>query len=288
MINFTETAELYYGMLYIVLGIVVLTLSKFAVNLMTPYKVNKELIHSDNPALGVTLAGYYAGVVIIFLGSAIGDSVAETATIGSLFLEAAIDLGYAVFGILALNLCRKVVDLAILYKFSTVKEIITDRNVGTGAVEAGAMIATALMIAGAVNGEGSFLSTVVFFLLGMLLLILFSHFHAFLTPYDDHDEIEKDNVAAGAYLGFSLIALGIIVLKAIAGDFVSWSYNLSWFAGYAVLGFLGLAVLQKIILVIFLPGANIEEEISRDRNLNIAWIGGTMSIGIATFIFFLL
>ncbi len=288
MINFTETAELYYGMLYIILGIIVLTLSKFAVNLMTPYKIDKELVRSDNPALGVTLAGYYAGVVIIFLGSVIGDSATETATVGSLFLEAGVDLCYALFGILALNICRKVVDLAILYKFSTVKEIITDRNVGTGAVEAGAMIATALMIAGAVNGEGSFLSTVVFFLLGMLLLILFSHFHAFLTPYDDHDEIEKDNVAAGAYLGFSLIALGIIVLKATAGDFISWGYNLSWFAGYAVLGFLGLAVLQKIILVIFLPGANIEEEISRDRNLNIAWIGGTMSIGIAAFIFFLL
>lgn len=286
--NFTETAELYYGMLYIALGIAVLVLSKFIVNLMTPYKINKELVHSDNPALGVTLAGYYLGVIIIFLGSVIGESATENATAGSLLLEAGIDLCYAVFGILALNLCRKVVDLAILYKFSTVKEIITDRNVGTGAVEAGAMIAAALMIAGAVNGQGSFLSTVVFFVLGMGLLILFSHFHALLTPYDDHDEIEKDNVAAGAYLGFSLVALGIIVLKAIAGDFVSWGYNLSWFAGYAVLGFLGLAVLQKMILLVFLPGANIEEEISRDRNLNIAWIGGTMSIGIAALIFFLL
>ncbi len=288
MITFTETTELYYGMLYIVLGIAVLALSKFIINLMSPYKINKELIHSDNQALGVTLAGYYAGVIIIFLGSVIGDSATEPASIGSLFLEALIDFCYAAFGILALNLCRKVVDLAILYKFSTVKEIITDRNVGTGAVEAGAMIATALMIAGAINGEGSLLSTLVFFLLGMGLLILFSHFHALLTPYDDHDEIEKDNVAAGAYLGFSLIALGVIVLKATAGDFVSWSYNLSWFVGYAVLGFLGLAVLQKMILVIFLPGADIEEEISRDRNMNIAWIGGTMSIGIAALIFFLL
>ncbi|MCI5114023.1 MAG: DUF350 domain-containing protein [Candidatus Electrothrix sp. AW1] len=288
MITFTETVELYYGMLYIVLGIAVLALSKLAVNLMTPYKINKELIHADNHALGVTLAGYYAGVVIIFLGSVVGGSSAKTATIESLLVEAGIDLFYAVFGIIALNLCRKLVDLAILYKFSTVKEIITDRNVGTGAVEAGAMIATALMIAGAISGEGSFLSTVVFFLLGMGLLILFSHFHALLTPYDDHDEIEKDNVAAGAYLGFSLVALGIIVLKATVGDFISWTYNLSWFAGYAVLGFLGLAVLQKMILIIFLPGANIEEEISRDRNMNIAWIGGTLSVGIAAFIFFML
>lgn len=288
MINFTETAELYYGMLYIVLGIAVLALSKLAVNLMTPYKINKELVHSDNQALGVTLAGYYAGVVIIFLGAVIGESSRELDSFADIVLQAGIDLGYAILGILCLNLCRKIVDLAILYKFSTVKEIITDRNIGTGAVEAGAMIATALMIAGAIQGTGSFLSALVFFILGMGLLILFSHFHALLTPYDDHDEIEKDNVAAGAYLGFTLVALGIIVLKATAGDFVSWGYNLSWFAGYAVLGFLGLAVLQKMILVIFMPGANIEEEISRDRNMNIAWIGGTMSIGIAALIFFML
>ncbi len=34
--------------------------------------------------------------------------------------------------------------------------------------------------------------------------------------------------------------------------------------------------------------ADIEEEISYDRNINIAWIGGTLSIGIAAVIFFLL
>ncbi len=286
--DFTEAAGLYYGMLYIMLGIAVLILGKFTVDLMTPYKIDKELVHVDNPALGLTLAGYYAGVVIIFLGAVVGDDTKELDSLTAALIEAGIDLAYAVFGILALNLCRKVVDLAILYKFSTVKEIITDHNVGTGAVEAGAMVATSLMIAGAINGQGSFLSTLVFFLLGLGLLILFSHFHALLTPYDDHEEIEKDNVAAGAYLGFSMIALGIIVFKATVGDFVSWGYNLSWFAGYAVLGFLGLAVLQKMILVVFLPGADIEEEISRDRNLNVAWIGGTLSVGIAAMIFFLL
>ncbi|XOF34339.1 MAG: DUF350 domain-containing protein [Candidatus Electrothrix sp. YB6] len=288
MMNLSETGELYYGMLYVVLGIAVLMLSKVVVNRLTPYKINHELIRSDNPALGVTLAGYYAGVIIVFLGAVVGDSSRQLDSISAALAEAGIDLCYAVFGILALNFCRRVVDLAILYKFSTVKEIIKDRNVGTGAVEAGAMIATALMIAGAIQGEGSFATTLVFFLLGLFLLILFSRFHAMLTPYDDHDEIEKDNVAAGAYLGMSMIALGIIVLKATAGDFVSWGYNLSWFAGYAILGFLGLAVLQKMILVVFLPGADIEEEISRDRNLNIAWIGGTLSIGIAAVIFFLL
>lgn len=288
MLSFGETVWLYYDILYVVFGIAVLILSKFMINLMTPYRIDKELVELDNPALGVTLAGYYAGVAIIYLGAVIGDSSMEINNFGAAAREIGVDLFYAVLGILALNLCRKVVDLAILYKFSTVKEIITDRNVGTGAVEAGAMVATALMIAGSVNGQGNVLSALVFFFLGLVLLVLFSHFHALLTPYDDHEEIEKDNVAAGAYLGFSLTALGVIVLKATAGDFISWGYNLSWFFIYAVVGFLGLALAQKIITTVFLPGADIEEEISRDRNLNVAWIGGTLSVGVAVMIFFLL
>ncbi len=288
MMNFGEAAGLYYNVLYIMLGIVVLILSKFVINLLTPYKIDQELVHLDNPALGITLAGYYAGVVIIYLGAVVGESTLEVNSFTTAMKEAGIDLFYALLGILALNLCRKVVDLAILYKFSTVKEIITDRNVGTGAVEAGAMVATALMIAGSINGQGSLLTAAVFFVLGLSLLVLFSHFHALLTPQDDHEEIDQDNIAAGAYLGLSLIALGIIVFKATVGDFVSWAHNLFWFFMYAVIGFLGLAVAQKIIAVVFLPGADIEEEISRDRNLNVAWIGGTLSVGIASMIFFLL
>lgn len=283
-----ETIWLCWGLLYVVLGIAALILSKLAIGLFSPYKIDQELVHSDNFALGLTLSGYYAGVVIIFLGAVIGEGSEEISSVGAAAVAAVVDFAYAVFGILALNLCRKVVEKAILYKFSTVKEIIEDHNAGTGAVEAGMMIATALIIAGAIHGQGGVLSAVVFFVAGMLLLVLFSRFHALLTPYDDHEEIEKDNIAAGAYLGFSLIALGIIVLKATAGDFISWSYNLSYFLLYAVIGFLGLAVLQKTIHKVFLPGADIEEEISRDHNLNVAWIGGTLSIGFAVIIFFML
>jgi uncharacterized membrane protein YjfL (UPF0719 family) len=285
MMNF---GEMHLGLLYIVLGIAILLLSKHAFRLLSPYNVNEELVHSDNLAVGIMMAGYYAGVVIVFLGAVSGDSQFETNSFGTVMHELAIDAGYAFFGILALNLCRKVVDTAVLHKFSAVKEILVDKNIGTGAVEAGAMVATALMIAGAVSGQGSFVTALVFFALGLLLLVLFSRFHALMTPYDDHGEIEKDNVAAGAYLGFSLIALGIIVLKATAGDFISWSYNLSSFVVYALIGFLGLAVLQKMILILFLPEANLRDEISRDRNLNVAWISGVLSIGFAAIIFFML
>ena len=89
-------------------------------------------------------------------------------------------------------------------------------------------------------------------------------------------------------MGFDMIALGIITLHATMGNFVSWSYNLRYFVVYALLGILALTVFQKIASSFFLAGAPLEEEISRDRNMNIAWINGSISIGISSMILFLL
>lgn len=287
MPQFSEVGWVYEGLLYIFVGIGVLIFSKYIKAALSPFKIDKELVHTDNAAVGVTLAGYYAGVIIIYLGAIIGETQNDL-TPTETFIQLGIDLLYAVAGILALTCCRVIVDKTILYKFSTTKEIIEDRNIGTGAVECGSLIATALMIAGAIHGQGGVLSAVIFFLLGQLLLITFGWFHQLITPYDIHDEIEKDNVAAGAYMGFNMVALGVIILKATGGDFVSWQYNISYFFIYALIGFLALSILQKMATTVFLGGACIEEEIARDRNMNVAWVAGSMSIGLAALIHFML
>lgn len=286
MQRFAEISWLYEGLVYVGLGILILLISRIVIDKLTPYKVAHELVKLDNPAVGVTLTGYYVGVIIIFLGAVIGGDDADG--FGAFIKQMVIDGLYALLGIALLNCCRVVVDKLILTKFSVEKEIITDRNVGTGAVESGCLIATALMIAGAIHGDGSFMSAVVFFILGQILLIFFGYFHQFVTPYDVHDEIEKDNVAAGAYMGFNMVALGIISLKATSGDFVSWGYNLGYFIVYAIVGLLVLSLLQRLTTNLFLAGACLEEEIANDQNMNIAWIGGALSIGIAAMFFFLL
>lgn len=286
MQKFAEISWLYEGLMYVCLGVLVLVVGRIIFEKVTPYKVENELVKLDNQALGVTLTGYYGGVIIIYLGAVLGDGDANTffGFLGQVF----IDLFYAFLGIVMLNISRVIVDKLILYTFSVQKEIITDRNAGTGAVESGCMIATSLMIGGAIQGEGSLLSALVFFILGQMLLIGFGRFHQLVTPYDIHVEIEKDNVAAGAYMGFSMVALGIITLKATSGDFISWGYNLAYFVVYAVLGLLILALLQKLTTHLFLAGANLEEEIAKDQNMNIAWVGGVLNVGIAAMIFFLL
>ncbi len=167
-----------------------------------------------------------------------------------------------------------------------------DRNAGTGAVECGCSIATALVVAGAIYGEtgGAWwtgpVATVAYFVLGQFTLVLFGRFYQWITRYDIHAEIERDNVAAGVALGFSMLAMGIIVLKALTGDMETWGETFSWFVLDAVIGFGLLMALRRITDTLFLPGTTIQHEIAKDQNINAAWMEGVIAVGIATIIFF--
>jgi len=276
------------GIPAVAVGALVLFLSKFAKNLLTPYDLDKGLTKDDNPALGLATAGYFAGVIIIYLGATAGPTPEEIPT----FLEAVTALGYdlawAVGGILALNLSRWILDRLVLTKFSLTKEIIDDRNVGAGAVEAGTLIAGALVIAGAIHGEGTILSGVVFYALGQAALIVFAFAYQAMTKWNLHAELESDNAAAGLAYGLNIMALGILLLNSISAGFESWGYNLTLFAGYAVGGFVVLAVLRLLVDWIMLPGTTIRHEIANDRSVNAAWIEGVTAVGIASLVLFLL
>ncbi|MEZ4847611.1 MAG: DUF350 domain-containing protein [Bacteroidia bacterium] len=47
-------------------------------------------------------------------------------------------------------------------------------------------------------------------------MVLFAFLYVKLTPYSVHDEIEKDNVAAGLGFAGGLISIGIIVMKGVS------------------------------------------------------------------------
>ena len=286
------------GVAYVVLGVVVLIIAKIVKDFLTPYKIDEELTTKNNLAVGLAMTGYFAGVLIVFLGAVMGPDL-EYESLGELIIALGIDFLFALGGIVALNIGRGVIDKFVLTQFSTTKEIIQDRNAGTGAVECGGFIATALIVAGAIYGEGgeswwfALLSVVVFFVFGQVVLVLFARFYQWITRYDIHAEIERDNVAAGVAMGSSMIAIGIIVLKGTAFDFDTdsgseWLDSFLWFAIYAVLGFVLLMILRKVTDALFLPGTTIQHEIATDRNLNAAWLEGVVAIGIATMVFVLL
>src|SRR3974390_1828792 len=54
----------------VVLGLLVLILAKVALRFLSPYSTDQELTSRDNPAFGLALAGYYGGVVLVYLSAA--------------------------------------------------------------------------------------------------------------------------------------------------------------------------------------------------------------------------
>ena len=289
---FIDTLELFpRGLVYVAMSLVLLVLAKLAQDLLTPYKIGQQLTAKDNVALALSISGYYLGVIIVFLGAVFqpdAGPVGENLGFNSDFWEEALNvLIYSAVGILVLNLARIVVDRVVLYQFSTEKEIIEDKNAGTGAVEFGVYVAVGLVIAGSISGEGGGPEhSLVFLLLGLATLILYTLFYELTTPYKIHDEIERNNVSVGVALGGNLIAIGIISLKAIGGDFVGWSQALAGFAIFAVLGFVLLLVVRRLTDFVLFPRVKVADELSVDQNLGVGLIMAAVVISVSAILFF--
>ena len=301
--SFIDTLEFFpAGLVYVALGIIVLLAAKVIQDLITPYKINDQLSNKDNLALGLSITGYYFGVIAVFLGALYQPVTAVTDIAwweqfdGSFGLDVLEVFLYSLAGIIVLNVARLTVDRLVLFKFETEKEIVEDRNVGTGAVELGVYVAVGLVVAGAVAGTGadgdsvsvadSVLRSVVFLVLGMLVLVAYALIYQFVTPFDIHDEIEKDNAAVGVALGGNLVAIGIVTFKSIFGEFVGWGESIAAFLTFAVLGVVLLYVVRMLVDFVLLPGTRVSHELSVDRNLGAAFIESAVVVSAALILYF--
>ena len=279
------------GLVYVGMAILLLAFARLVQDVVTPYKIQEQLRTHDNVALALSIAGYYLGIVIVFLGAVyqpfhlILDS--GLGFTSEYWQEVLTVLVTTVIGIVILNIARIIVDKLVLYKFSTEKQIIEERNVGTGAVEAAVYVAVALVIAGSVAGEGGGPETSFAFLgLGLLTLILYTLFYELTTAFDVHDQIERGNVAIGVALGGNLVAIGIVVFKAVFGDFTTWTEGLAGFLIFAVSGFVLLYVVRMAIDLILFPKASVPRELAEDRNLGVAFIQSAVLISVSLILFF--
>ena len=287
---FIDSLELFpRGLVYVGIGIAVLLIGKLVQELATPYKINDQLRTKDNVALGLSITGYYLGIVIVFLGAVFQDfSPIEGLGFTTDYWKDVLEVFLtSLVGIAALNLARIAVDKLVLYKFDTEKEIITDQNAGTGAVEAGVYIAVSLVIAGSVSGEGGGPETsAAFAALGLVTLVLYSLFYQLTTSFNIHAEIERDNVAVGVALAGNLVAIGIVVLKAVFGDFVNWEDALAGFLTFAVFGFGLLLAMRLVVDFLMFPRVKVADELAIDRNLGVALIESGVVVSASLILFF--
>ncbi len=241
------------------------------------YNLTYELVEKDNPAIALSVAGYYFGLVISIGGSLVGPSLSIADDIMDLCI-------YGLLSIVLLNISWFLCDKIILYKFKISDELLRDQNQGTGAVSFGVSVASGLVIFGAISGEGGNIWTAVtFWAIGQFILLMSVFLYNFIIPYDLHDEIEKDNVAAGVSLAGAIISMGIIVGLAAEGDFHSWSEDLVKFISITVLGLVIMPLIRMLTDKILLPTVKLSDEIAAQKvpNIGAAYIEALSYIGSA-------
>ena len=227
------------------------------------YKLNFELVEKDNAALALAVVGYYFGLVLAIGGTIAGPSVGLVEDLYDLVI-------YGILSIILLNISWFLGDKLILFKFRVSEELIRDHNQGTGVVSAGISVASGFIIYGAVSGEGGSIWTVlVFWALGQVLLILAGLVYERITPYNIHEEIEKDNVAAGVSFAGALVSIGVIIGLAGEGDFTAWSIDLPVYIGFAVLGLILLPIIRLLTDKVLLPTVKLSDEIAAQKKPNV-------------------
>ena len=218
---------IFTSLIYLIVSCSMLIFSKWLFMRFAKYNMYEE-IKKGNVTGIIPYLGFLLGVCAIQIGAFVGPS-------NTLFrYEILSYIMYSLMGSFLMIFSGYVVEKAILHKFSNVDEIVRDRNIGTAAVHFGMYLASGLIISACVTGETivahgkcyGVISTLIYYIMGMIFLILFAKLYDMLTPYSLLGEIEADNVAVGVAFGGNLIAIGLILMRATIGDIGTWQQGL--------------------------------------------------------------
>ena len=270
------------GFIYLAVVLALLVIGKRVYDgLHRSFALRTELIEKNNLAVALAVAGYYLGLVIVLVAVVSGPASFS-------LLDDVIGLViFGLLGIVLLNLSALINDKVVFSKFSIEREIVEDRNAGVGALEGANYVAVGLVTAGAMSGEGGLLSGLVFWIVGLVALIIAGILYDQITSYDLHDEIERSNVAVAAAFAGVLIGFGNVIRLAGEGDFVSWNESLAEFGYYAVVGLILLPFIRLFADKVLLPGARLSDELLQERpNLGagviegVSYLAASMLIGL--------
>ncbi len=251
---------------YVILGLGGLALAKLFLDLTTSYSLTEELTRSDNPAVGLVTAGYMGGVALAMGGAllVLGPDPGEN------LLGIALSLA---LGIPLLRASYLINDALVLPRFAVKKELIEDRNLGTGWVVAGSLIGSGLVLSGAMAGTSpgwgiAVRDIVVYWAFGQLVMVISGLVYQWITPYDLHDEVEnRDNAAVGIGFAAWLVAVGLIVRASLVGAGSALLPELALSSVLSLSGILILALGRVFIDKVVLPGVSLGAEVGEQKNL---------------------
>jgi uncharacterized membrane protein YjfL (UPF0719 family) len=266
----------------ILAAVVLLALARWVQQWLYGKTLHALLTEDDNPAMGIAIAGYLFGVfwtVTVLLANLSYELLPDLL---SVLLYGGI--GIVLLTAVALGTCRVFLGMGI-------QEQLAARNVAAAIVVASVYIATSLTYSGTLSGEGGgFWILLLFFLLGQLALLGITYAFRWLTSYDDVQEIAAGNVAAALALSGLLIAVGLIVRWAVAGQYIGFFRSLGSFLLALLLALVFYPVRQVIVQWLLLGGTMhwhnslLDSEIAHDKNVAAGLLEATAYVTSALFL----
>jgi len=269
-------------LLVILAAVVLLALARWVQQWLYGQTLHAMLTEDDNPAMGIAIAGYLFGVfwtVTVLLGNLHYELLPD---LRNVLLYGGI--GIVLLTVVALGTCRA-------FLGTGVQQQLAARNVAAALVVAGVYIATSLTYSGTLSGEGGgFWIMLLFFLLGQLALLGITYAFRWLTSYDDVQEIAAGNIAAALALMGLLIAVGLIVRRAVSGDYTGFFHSLGSFLLALLLALVFYPVRQVLVQWILLGGpmhwrhSLLDSEITQDKNVAVGLLEATAYVTSALFL----
>ncbi len=272
---------------YILLALFILFIGKLINGKLSDYELNHELTENDNKAIAISFSGFLLALCIVISGVLISPSTFDYMDESSSpFLEdIKMTLIWSAVGVGLLLISRLLCDKLMLHKFSNKVELVRDRNVGVGFVQAGAYISTALVLKASLMSpvDAPLLEdiglTAIWFIVSQALIIFYSIVYQKTTKHDIHQELKNDNAAVGVALAGNIIAFGILL-----SFFIAVYDSILGLVIWAVLSMITLGLVRFAVDKLILPGHSLSTELSKDKNWGAGAIEATTAIGAALII----
>lgn len=269
------------------IAMLLLTLMRFLLGWSANVNSTHELAERDNFAFGISTAGAIAALGIVLTGAITGEA-AHNYTTEAIGLTA-----YGVCGIILIKLGRFLHDKIALNEVNKTESIIGG-NVSVAIVDAGASIATAIIIRATLLWAEdltlvTFIAIFSSFVISQLMLVLLTRWreHNFAKRNQGNSmqqALKQGNIALAVRHTGYMIAMGLSFNA--ASHFIEFSphayvSNLIAWLIFSLIMLIVLSILQNIVKSVVLSKIDRAAEIEQQHNVGLASIEMAISIAVA-------
>jgi uncharacterized membrane protein YjfL (UPF0719 family) len=282
-INVDIDLALYYLVDFII-AVGLLSAMRILAGLVSNVSATAEIAQNDNKAFGISLAGAMLAVSIMLMGVVSGDAGYSLAN------EAFTVILFGLIGIVLMWVTRIVFD-RVSFPHLSIHQQIMNGNMAASIIDACNMIATAIIIKGAmiwVDGglKVAVMAVIASFIASQVMMSLATLYRVKIFEKRHqgsklHTAIEENNIALA--LRFSAYRLGIAI--AVSAAFTAVEYAPDAFMTVFMLWFavaLALFVLLTLVAIVIrhgvLRGVNVGEEVGQQGNIAVGAIEGSIYI----------